>query len=170
MCVWQFAPELKMQPWYAVRLVAASPVHVGDASACGATPGVCRITPAANSANRIRLIIVYHLPGNHRSGHRCRRQSPSNFHVSMLHVPFGRWEHITANSQRDVVKLLLYQRRAGNWRLPCGACGDSAPSESSHRTTSIAAMTALNGSARRTRRGPGGLSGHRSQRSPRCQQ
>jgi hypothetical protein len=38
MCVWQFAPELKMQPWYAVRLVAASPVHVGDASACGATP------------------------------------------------------------------------------------------------------------------------------------
>jgi hypothetical protein len=67
MCVWQFAPELKMQPWYAVRLVAASPVHIGDASACGATPGVCRIEPAANSANRIRLIIVY-LPGNHRFG------------------------------------------------------------------------------------------------------
>src|ERR1700742_1552601 len=88
-CVWQLAPELNMQPWYAARLVAASPVHVGDASACGATPGVCTIAPATNSANRIRLIIVYHLPGNHRRGHCCRRQSPSNFHVSMLHVAIG---------------------------------------------------------------------------------
>jgi hypothetical protein len=44
MCVRQFAPELKIQPWYAVRLVPASLVHVGDASACGAMQFVCTVT------------------------------------------------------------------------------------------------------------------------------
>jgi hypothetical protein len=55
MCVWQFAPELKMQPWYAVRLVAASPVHVGDASACGAAAKPAKTT--ATKASDAHLVI-----------------------------------------------------------------------------------------------------------------
>src|SRR5271156_3364258 len=175
MCVCQFAPDKGPTPQYVSELSGlrhSEPMlraaQLSSAFACGAAA-----KPAKTTATAARMVVTALRFETARRSMRpasllddaARLKGTSDVAHPVARGNAKRPTHSQTSSNylctNDGWKQ-EYSRRAG--------AETQLSSESSHRTTSIAAMTALNGSARRTRRGPGGQSGHRSQRSPRCQQ